>query len=106
MAGGQGMTMQAAFVAAFVLCTLLATSRALPQGQGTLEQLADLPPAGRLNYDVIREGEKVGAHSVAFWHKGRDLAIKTRARISPSRFWVSRSITSTMRQRKAGSMGD
>jgi Domain of unknown function (DUF6134) len=82
MADGRGMAIHGAFVAALVLCTFLGISRALSQGQGAPEQLADLPSAGRLNYDVIRGGEKVGAHSVVFSHKGRHLAIKTRTDIA------------------------
>jgi hypothetical protein len=82
MAGGRSMAIHGAFVAALVLCTLLGAPRALSRGEGVPEHLADLPSAGRLNYDVIRRGEKVGAHSVVFSHKGSHLAIKTRTEIA------------------------
>jgi hypothetical protein len=71
-----------AFAAALVLCTLLAASRAWSQGQSEPQQLAAVPSAGRFDYEVIREGEKIGTHSVMFRHEGRHLAIATRTDIA------------------------
>jgi hypothetical protein len=70
MAGicGRGRAMHAAFAAALVFCTLFATSRAWSQGQSAPGQLAAVPSAGRFDYDVIREGDVIGAHSVIFRH--------------------------------------
>jgi hypothetical protein len=83
MAGvfGRGKAMHGAFVAALVLCTLLAAPRAWSR-QSEPRQLAAIPSAGRIDYDVIRGGEKIGAHSVMFQHEGRHLAIMTRTDIA------------------------
>jgi hypothetical protein len=74
--------MHGAVAAALVLCTLLAPSRAWSQGQSAPGQLAAVPWAGRFDYDVIREGDKIGAHSVIFRHEGRHLTITTRTDIA------------------------
>jgi Domain of unknown function (DUF6134) len=71
-----------AFAAAVVLCALLAGPRAWSQGESEPWQLAAIPSAGRLEYDVIRKGEKIGVHSVTFRHDGRHLAIATRTDIA------------------------
>jgi hypothetical protein len=78
----QDKTMHWAFAAALVLCTLLAVPRAWSQGQSEPRQLAAVPSAGRFDYEVIREGEKIGTHSVTFRHEGRHLAIATRTDIA------------------------
>ncbi len=74
--------MHGAVAAALVLRTLLAVPRAWPQGQSESRQLAAIPSAGRFDYEVIREGEKIGTHSVMFRHEGRHLAIATRTDIA------------------------
>jgi len=78
----RGQAMHCAFAAALVLCAFLAAPRAWSQGQSESRQLAAVPSTGRFDYDVIREGEKIGAHSVIFQHKGRHLAIATRTDIA------------------------
>jgi hypothetical protein len=78
----KGRPAQRAFAAALVLCTLLAAPRAWSQGQNEPKQLAALPSAGRFDYDVMREGERIGIHSVLFRHKGRNLAIATQTDIA------------------------
>ena len=78
----RGKTMQCAFAAVLVLYTLLAAPRAWSQAQSEPRQLATLPSAGRFEYDVIREGEKIGTHSVMFRHEGRNLAIATQTDIA------------------------
>ncbi|MGE0119699.1 MAG: DUF6134 family protein [Dongiaceae bacterium] len=40
-------------------------------------QLSALPSTGRVDYEVIRKGEKIGTHSVVFRHDGRDLEVAT-----------------------------
>ena len=78
----RGKTMHCASAAVLVLCTLLAAPRAWSQGPSEPRQLAAVPSAGRLDYEVIREGEKIGTHSVTFRHEGRHLAIATRTDIA------------------------
>jgi len=82
MVEGWGKAMHAAFVAVFVLCALLGTSKAWSQGQSEPKQFAAIPPAGRIDYDVIRDGEKIGAHLVMFRHESRYLSIATRTDIA------------------------
>jgi hypothetical protein len=44
--------------------------------------LAAIPSAGRLDYEVVREAEKIGAHSVMFQREGPRLSIATHTDIS------------------------
>ena len=64
------------------LATLLAAPEARPEEPSGLPQLASLPPTGRFDYDVIREGDRIGTHSVVFRRDGRNLAIATRTDIA------------------------
>src|SRR5262245_52882886 len=77
MADGRGKAMRGMFRAALVFCALLGTSEAWSQGQSEPRQLAAIPPVGRSDYDVIRDCEKIGVHSVIFQHEGRRLSITT-----------------------------
>jgi Family of unknown function (DUF6134) len=74
--------MHGAFAAALVLCTLFAGSEARSEEQSEPRPLAAIPPSGRSDYDVVRDGEKIGAHSVMFRHDGRHLGIATRTDIA------------------------
>jgi hypothetical protein len=65
-----------------VLCSFFAAPLAGAQAQGGAWQLSAIPAAGRLDYEVIREGEEIGTHSVTFWHEGRHLVIVTRTNIA------------------------
>src|SRR5262245_17024565 len=67
---------------ALVLCTLVAAPRAWSQGQSGPWQLAGIPPAAQFDYDVVRKGEKIGTHSVAFRHIGHHLTLVTRTEIA------------------------
>ncbi len=78
----RGKTMHCASVAVLVLCTVRCAEGFGRQGPSEPRQLAAIPSAGRLDYEVIREGEKIGAHSVMFRHEGRHLAIATRTDIA------------------------
>ena len=74
-----GNSAYSALVAALVLCAVLLAPRALAQEQG---ERAAVPSAGRVDYDVIRDGDKIGTYSVMFWHDGRHLTIATWTDIS------------------------
>jgi hypothetical protein len=43
--------------------------------------LASFPPAGRLDYRVIRDGDDIGTQSVEFIRKDNDLIVRTRVNI-------------------------
>lgn len=45
--------------------------------------------AGQVDYDVIREGDKIGTHSVNFRHEGRHLAIATRTNIAVKQLGIT-----------------
>ncbi|MGH6926702.1 MAG: DUF6134 family protein, partial [Dongiaceae bacterium] len=74
--------MRCAFAATFALCTLAAAPMAWAQGQNQPSQLSALPSAGRFDYEVIRESERIGTHSVVFRYEGDRLAIATRTDIA------------------------
>lgn len=74
--------MHYAFAAAFVLCTLLSAPRASSEEPIAPKQLVLIPSVGRVDYDVIREGERIGAHSVQFRQDGRHLAVATQTDIA------------------------
>jgi hypothetical protein len=76
-----GKAMHRTFGAALALYSAVAAPSAWSQEQSELRQLAAIPLAGRSDYDVIREGERIGAHSVVFRHDGRRLTIATRTDI-------------------------
>lgn len=63
--------------AALVLSTLVCAPRAWSQGATEPMRLSDLPSAGRFDYEVIREGENIGTHSVEFRREGDHLAVAT-----------------------------
>ena len=62
-----------ALSAAALLGALLVAPSAWSQGASEPLQLSALPSTGRFDYEVIRKGEKIGTHSVAFRHSGRDM---------------------------------
>jgi hypothetical protein len=70
------------FAALLVLGTLLAAPGARSEQQSGPPQIAALPPTGRFDYDVIRDGDRIGTHSVVFRREGRNLAIATRTDIA------------------------
>jgi hypothetical protein len=69
--------MACAISAALVLSTSLCAPRAWPQGPNEPMRLSDLPSAGRFDYEVIRQGETIGSHSVVFRREGDHLAVAT-----------------------------
>jgi hypothetical protein len=69
------------FAASLVFGSPFAASEARSEQSGP-PQLAALPPTGRFDYDVIREGDRIGTHSVVFRRDGRNLAIATRTEIA------------------------
>jgi hypothetical protein len=83
MAGifGRHRAMQCVFAASLLLGTLLVAPKAWPEEPRGPRQLAALPSSGRFEYDVIREGDRIGTHSVMFRRKGGDLTVATRTDI-------------------------
>jgi hypothetical protein len=74
--------MRCMFAVSLVFGTLLVAAKAWPEEQSGPGQLAALPSSGRFEYDVIREGDRIGTHSVMFRREGGNLAIETRTDIT------------------------
>jgi hypothetical protein len=74
--------MRCAVAATLALCALAAGSGAWARGDNQPSELSALPSTGRFDYEVIREGERIGSHSVVFRHEGHRLAIATRTDIA------------------------
>jgi Family of unknown function (DUF6134) len=70
------------FASLLMLGALLAAHEVRSEQQSGPRQLAALPQTGRFDYDVIREGDRIGTHSVVFRRDGRSLAIATRTDIA------------------------
>ena len=70
-----------AFTAVLALGAVVAAPSAWSQEQSEPRQLAAIPATGRSDYDVIREGERIGDHSVVFRHDGRRITVATRTDI-------------------------
>lgn len=67
---------------ASILGVLVALAVAWPAGAASNDlALASFPPAGRLDYKVIRDGDDVGTQSVEFIRKDDLLIVKTRVKI-------------------------
>jgi len=75
-------SVRCALLIVLVFCTLVVAPAAWSQGEYQPWQLASIPSVGRFDYEVIREGEKIGTHSVAFRHDGRHLTISTQTDIA------------------------
>src|SRR5262245_7703418 len=69
------------FAAVLALGAVVVAPSAWPQEQSEPRQLAAIPLTGRSDYDVIRQGERIGAHSVVFRHDGRRITVTTRTDI-------------------------
>jgi hypothetical protein len=64
------------------IALLISALVALPAAAGTNElALATFPPAGRLDYEVIRDGDDIGTQSVEFIRKDDGLTVRTRVNI-------------------------
>ena len=62
-----------------LLIALLVGSEAVAAGNDLA--LARFPPAGRLDYKIVRDGDEVGFQSVEFTRNGDQLTVRTHARI-------------------------
>ena len=67
---------------ALMLWMVLLPPMAWSQEESAPRLLAAIPSAGRLDYEVVRAAERIGAHSVMFQREGRRLSITTRTNIS------------------------
>jgi hypothetical protein len=72
--------MKLARVAALFVGALLMALPALAASPGV--ELAAFPPAGRLDYTVLREGDKIGMQTVEFQREGDKLTVRTHADIA------------------------
>lgn len=70
------------FAMALMLCVVFVAPTARPQGESEPGTLAVIPSAGRLDYEVIREGERIGTHAVVIQGDASRLSIATRTDIS------------------------
>jgi co-chaperonin GroES (HSP10) len=72
--------MKLARVAALFVGVWLMTLPVLAASPGV--ELAAFPPAGRLDYTVLREGDKIGMQRVEFLRQGDKLTVRTHADIA------------------------
>jgi Domain of unknown function (DUF6134) len=65
-----------------IIVLVLSALVALPVAADTNTlALAEFPPAGRLDYQVIRDGDDIGTQSVEFIRKDENLTVRTRVNI-------------------------
>jgi Domain of unknown function (DUF6134) len=76
-----GERMRFIFSMALILCVLFVAPAARSQGESEAGLLAVIP-SGRLDYEVVREGERIGTHSVVIQGDASRFSIATRTDIS------------------------
>ncbi|MGH6959851.1 MAG: DUF6134 family protein, partial [Dongiaceae bacterium] len=75
-----GAMMRSCRILILTIAALLVALPALAAGDGV--ELAAFPPIGRLDYTVMREGSKVGTHTVEFARDGNRLTVTTNINIA------------------------
>jgi uncharacterized protein DUF6134 len=71
----------------FRLIPLLILAFVGPAAAAT-SSLAAAPPAGTLTYDVVREGERIGTHTVSFEKMGEELTVRTETNVDFTAYLV------------------
>jgi hypothetical protein len=74
--------MRLASRATLALCTLLIARPAWTLAEAAPAQSSGVARAGRLDYEVTREGDRIGTHSVIWQEKGRHLTLATHTDIA------------------------
>ena len=75
------------YIALFRLIPLVVLSFATSASAAT-STLAAAPPAGTLTYDVVREGERIGTHTVSFEKMGEELTVRTETNVDFTAYLV------------------
>jgi Family of unknown function (DUF6134) len=75
-------SMRFASRATFALCAFLIGRPAWTLAETALAQSSSVARAGRLDYEVIREGDRIGTHSVIWQENGRHLTLTTHTDIA------------------------
>ena len=75
------------YTALFRLIPLLLLSLATTASAAT-STFAAAAPAGTLTYDVLREGERIGIHTMSFERMGEELTVRTETRVDFTAYLV------------------